>query len=226
MEREWVRDPDRTRAAILDAAEKLFAQRGYAMTSLQQIGREAGVSRGTPSYFFGSKQGVYVAVKERLAQRVRDFAEQTRSAELDRAGAGEKGPGKTIAGAIRSYVDFLAANPNYVRLVEREASGEDAALEGASTPEARLAESLGSFGIGFLEEELERGSFRRVDVGQLAASMIALCSFPFLLGGGLIRTLGIDPDDPGFVEARKEHVVDLLMRGILERGTNGAREKG
>ncbi len=194
------------------------------MTSLQQIGREAAVSRGTPSYFFGSKEGVYVAVKERLAQRVRDFAEQARSADLDRAKAEEKDPGESIADALRSYVDFLAANPNYVRLVEREASGEDAALEGASSPEARMAESLSAFGLEVLDEDLRRGPFREVDVAQLAASMIALCAFPFQLGGGLIRTLGIDPDHPGFVEARKEHVVDLLMHGILERGIDSAGE--
>ena len=48
--------------------------------------------------------------------------------------------------------------------------------------------------------------------------MIALCSFPFLLGGGLIRTLGLDPDDPGFLEERKRHVVELVLGGIAERG--------
>jgi AcrR family transcriptional regulator len=218
-----VRDPDRTRKAVLDAAEGLFARKGYATTSLQEIGREAGVSRNTPSYFFGSKEGLYVAVKKRLADGVRAFAQEAGAA---RAGEEERDPREAIAEALRSYVDFLAANPNYVRLVEREASGEDAALEGASSPDARMAESLGSFGLEVLEKDLRRGPFREVNVGQLAASMIALCSFPFLLGGGLIRTLGINPDDRGFVEARKEHVVDLLMRGILERGAHDAGERG
>lgn len=48
--------------------------------------------------------------------------------------------------------------------------------------------------------------------------MIALCSFPFLLGSGLIRTLGLDPDDPGFPEDRKRHVIELVLGGIVERG--------
>lgn len=223
MTRAWVRDPDKTRRTVLDAAEGLFARRGYAMTSLQDIGREAGVSRNTPSYFFGSKEGLYVAVKERLANEVRAFAEE---AEAARTSEKERDPREAIAEALRSYVDFLAANPNYVRLVEREASGEAAALEGASSPDARMAESLGSFGLEVLEKDLRRGPFREVDVSQLAASMIALCSFPFLLSGGLIRTLGIDPDAPGFVQARKEHVVDLLMHGILEREADGAGKRG
>ncbi|MBA3443955.1 MAG: helix-turn-helix transcriptional regulator, partial [Gemmatimonadales bacterium] len=49
------RDPKRSRAAILDAAERLFADQGYGATSLSEVGAIAGVSRATPGYFFGSK---------------------------------------------------------------------------------------------------------------------------------------------------------------------------
>lgn len=210
------RDPERTRNAVLDAAERLFAQKGFVTTTLRQIGEVAGVSRGTPSYFFDSKEGLYLAVKKRMAWQVRSFAEQAQRAGGD--GGGKADPREVLAGALALYTDFLAANPNYVRLVEREASGEeDTILKGAAPSEARLAESLGTFGIEFLEQELQRGLFREVDARQLAASMIALCSFPFLLGGSLIRTLGIDPDDPAFLEERKRHVVELVMKGICER---------
>ena len=44
--RERERNADRSRELILDAAEKLFADRGYEATSLQDVGTEAGVSRG------------------------------------------------------------------------------------------------------------------------------------------------------------------------------------
>lgn len=67
MEGASARDPERTREAVLGAAQRaaqrLFARKGYALTSLKAIGEEAGVLRGTPSYFFGSKEGLYVAVK-------------------------------------------------------------------------------------------------------------------------------------------------------------------
>ena len=51
---EKERNATRSRAAILDAAERLFAERGYDATSLTEVGAAAGVSRGTPGYFFGS----------------------------------------------------------------------------------------------------------------------------------------------------------------------------
>jgi AcrR family transcriptional regulator len=53
------RNGNRTREAVLDAAERLFAEKGYDATSLNDVGTAAGVSRGTPGYFFGSKTDLY-----------------------------------------------------------------------------------------------------------------------------------------------------------------------
>src|ERR1700736_4321278 len=60
-----VRDAERSREAILETAERLFAELGYDAASLSEIAAEAGLSRGTPSYFFGSKEDLYIAVLDR-----------------------------------------------------------------------------------------------------------------------------------------------------------------
>ena len=46
---ERLRDPERSREAILGAAEESFARLGFEGTSLQQIGEAAGVARSTPA---------------------------------------------------------------------------------------------------------------------------------------------------------------------------------
>src|SRR5438874_557424 len=56
------------RTAILAAGERVFAERGYEGASLADIAELAGVSRATPSYFFGSKEDLYVAVLEQVFQ--------------------------------------------------------------------------------------------------------------------------------------------------------------
>ena len=208
---------------MLDAAEDLFAHTGYDAVSLQEIGEEAGVSRGTPSYFFGSKKGLYRAVVERMADDVRGFVSGPHSGPV----SGERGNdvGHAMARAIGGYVDFLATRPNFVSLVGREVldagrfSDEEPGL-------ASLAEVLGDPGAGFLAEGLRRGPFREdVDAKQLAISIIALCFFPFAHADGLLRKqLGLDPYDPVFVEERKRHVVELVMRGILAPEHEGGGE--
>src|SRR3954471_2780873 len=71
------RNADRTREAILDAAETLFADHGYESTSLQAVGEAAGISRGTPGYFFGSKEGLYKAVLDRSFARVEEILRES-----------------------------------------------------------------------------------------------------------------------------------------------------
>jgi AcrR family transcriptional regulator len=64
------RDPDGTKAAILAAAEDIFAKCGFDATSMKAIG-DAGVSRSTPSYFLGDKAGLYDAVLNEVIERAR-----------------------------------------------------------------------------------------------------------------------------------------------------------
>jgi AcrR family transcriptional regulator len=111
------RNGNRTREAVLDAAERLFAEKGYDATSLNDVGTAAGVSRGTPGYFFGSKTDLYRAVLERCFGAVRAAVRSGR----ERALASGEAPETVLAGVVSEYFDFITANPNFVRLIEWEA---------------------------------------------------------------------------------------------------------
>src|SRR6516165_106537 len=63
-----------TRAAILDAALKLFVERGYAATSVGAVATEAGVALKTVYAVFGTKRGVLVALRSRLVRGTEDAA--------------------------------------------------------------------------------------------------------------------------------------------------------
>jgi len=64
-----------TPTRILDAAEALFVERGFAATSVRAIAERAGVSLGAAHYHFGSKQALFGAVVDRrfapVARRIR-----------------------------------------------------------------------------------------------------------------------------------------------------------
>ncbi|QPH53760.1 TetR/AcrR family transcriptional regulator [Pontivivens ytuae] len=57
------------RDAILDAAEALLAEAGYAQTTMAEIARRAGASKGTLNGWFGGREGLLAAVMERNADR-------------------------------------------------------------------------------------------------------------------------------------------------------------
>lgn len=60
---------DESRRRILDAAEELFAERGYERTSLVDVAERSGISRGSIPWHFKNKEGLLVAVVERALDR-------------------------------------------------------------------------------------------------------------------------------------------------------------
>ena len=62
---------DRTRAAVLDAAERLFARRGYAATRLEDVAEAVGVKRAALFYHFRDKQALYDAIHQATGSTTR-----------------------------------------------------------------------------------------------------------------------------------------------------------
>ena len=128
------RDADRSRAALLDVAERQFSDHGFDGVSLQEIGAAAGLSRGTPSYFFGNKEGLYGAVLDRVFAG-RDEATRAAFAPLtawaeDRDGD-EAGLRRALGRAVTDYLAFLVDRPAFVRLIGWEDLGGGARLRDA-----------------------------------------------------------------------------------------------
>ena len=58
--------PTERRDQILDAANTLFAERGYEGASIEDIATAAGVTRGLVHHYFGGRKEVYLALLERI----------------------------------------------------------------------------------------------------------------------------------------------------------------
>jgi len=204
------RDASRSREAILDAAERLFAAQGYERTSLQEVGAAAGVSRGTPSYFFRSKAELYRAVLQRAFGQVRNAVKSGRERALR---SGEP-PEVVLAGAVGEYFDFISGHTHFVRLLEWEA------LQGAGQV-GELAPHLGAIheAVAAIADELGFGVEDRGDAEQLVLSILALCWFPLIHARTLLPGLGGNPDDPAFVSSRRQHIIDLVLHGMRGRLT-------
>ena len=55
------RDPERTKARLLEAARRLFSQRAYAYVGVRDIAAQAGVDVSMAARYFGSKEGLFEA---------------------------------------------------------------------------------------------------------------------------------------------------------------------
>jgi TetR/AcrR family transcriptional regulator len=181
---------------VLAAAEDLFARKDYGATSLQEIGDAAGVSRGLPSYFFGSKQALYAAVVARVFAR----ADETLRRASERAAEHE--PADAIGELLAGCLDFFAADPNFVHIVQREAlRGGDPvrdALQGPVLDQALV-------GVKAIAAPLH------VDPAHLLVLLASVCWFPYAHANTLPQALGLDPYTTEFREQHRRAAVELLL---------------
>ena len=89
-----------TRERILDVAERLFANTGFASTSLRDITAEAGVNLAAVNYHFGSKEALLVAILERRIRPVND----RRLALLDELESRTADGGPTLEQIVAAFV--------------------------------------------------------------------------------------------------------------------------
>lgn len=196
------RDAARSRLAILEAAERLFAERGYDGATMADIASAAGLSTGTPAYFFESKEELYRAVLSRT------FAEMAALIRSRHLGVGD--PVTTITETVHTYIAYLVERPNFVRLVVRECLEGGRFLAGLAEHLAALSETLGG-----LVAESGRGTVRPdIDLRHLLLSGISLCWFP-LVAVPLTHDLGLEPNTAEFLRTRQEQVARLLLYGTL-----------
>ncbi|MDF2709435.1 MAG: TetR family transcriptional regulator [Nonomuraea muscovyensis] len=111
-------DASRNRAAVLEAAARLFAEHGVEAVSMDQVAAAAGVGKGTLFRRFGDKAGLAAALldtRERVLQ------------EAILSGPAPLGPGappaERLAAFVDAYLDYLLMHLALVRMSETAAPG-------------------------------------------------------------------------------------------------------
>src|SRR3954463_9405897 len=87
---------------LVELGEQLFAERGFAKTSMDELARRAGVTKPVIYELFGSKEGLFEACLEGLAMRLAEsIAEAARGADEARAAGEAPDPeGRLRAGGL------------------------------------------------------------------------------------------------------------------------------
>lgn len=105
-------DPVKTKDEILEAATKVFAEKGLNGARVDEIAAATHTSKRMIYYYFDSKEGLYEAVLGRAYRGIRRIEQDVVDADLS--------PTDALLAIIRETFDYQADHPNFARLVAIE----------------------------------------------------------------------------------------------------------
>ena len=202
-------DKERTRQAILDAAREEFAEHGLSGARVEAIAARTNTVKRMLYYYFGSKEGLYLAVLEEAYAAIRE-AEQ----RLDLLGLQ---PLQAIRRLIEFTFDYQEANPGFIRLVSIENIHN-----GAHMAQSEKIQKLNSVVVETLATILERGrkaGVFRGDVDAVDVHMLisAFCFFRVSNRHTFGLLFGRDLSDPALRGRHKRLVADAVLRALERR---------
>lgn len=203
---------ERSKAAILAAAENHFSRLGFAATRLEDIADELGLTRPALFYYFRDKQTLYdatiAASFEPLANKLGELLESNLSIS------------ERIELAVGAWVDSVVARPNLARLIMRFVA------EGIEQPTRLIFaqnDQLPMKFFGLFQEGRASGELQPLhdDPFHAASAVIGTTVFYVAAVTALVPSSHFEPLDPEQVAIHRREALHSARRllGIKDRGT-------
>src|SRR5215469_15137381 len=194
-----------TRDRVLQVALNLFAERGYRGTSLRDIAKRIGIKAPSLLHHFPSKQQLYLAVLDRIFNGMEDAAHRVMAA------AG--GPREQIKQALSNAIDFIAREPDAMKLLWKEFADESGV--GRTVMKRRLP-PLNALAVNFLFQAQRDGSFRtEMDPFNFLQTLNSIITGYYSTATVVKRLWNVNMFDPQSIERRKREVVDIVERVLF-----------
>ncbi|MFM6954255.1 MAG: TetR/AcrR family transcriptional regulator [Sphingobacteriaceae bacterium] len=183
--------------ALLDSAERLFADLGYEGASTRRLATEAGVNIAMLNYYFGSKEGLFRAVVERRLATFRQTLINLNEENIS--------PWDKLYRCMELYVTRMVSNTHFHRLIHRELSVEQRSEMSDFITEGLLRNIEEVKRI--IEEGIAIGAFRKVDVEMTVASIFGTNYYVLNANAISSKMLGENLNDP---EVRNQKIKPRL----------------
>jgi AcrR family transcriptional regulator len=199
-------DPERTMADILEVATREFAEKGLAGARIDAIAEAMRTSKRMIYYYFGSKEGLYLAVLEESYRRIRAIEAE---AHLD-----DLAPEDALRKLVGHTVDYQWAHPEFVRLVQSENIHRAAYLS-----QSKSIRKLNVPAIDGLKRVIERGQKAKVfrtgiDAVDLHMSISALSVFNVANRHTFSLIFQRDLESHAAQVARRDSIIEMVVRFV------------
>ena len=197
-------DPERTRANILEVAAAEFGDKGLAGARIDEIAALTQTSKRMIYYYFGSKEGLYLAVLEESYRRVRATEEELNLQDLE--------PEQALRRLVAFTFDHHLHNENFIRLVMDENINR-----GQYLAQSRRIQELNVPAIAAIQHlyqrGVEKGVFRPgLDAVDIHASISALSFFNVSNRHTFGLIFKLATTSHAYVAHRRDSVIEMVVR--------------
>jgi len=195
------REGDKVKADLLQAARQHFLSREFKAVSIRRIAETAGVNGAMVNYYFGSKQGLYMAMVDDLLQSLEQSLQDL-----------GKNTDVSVADFSSSYCKLLAQNPWWPNFMVREVLFSEGEIREA------VIEKFGSVFaprlLKSIQEGVANGRYRQdLNPRLTLMSLIAMTVFPFLAKPVMESVLKMSIDEK-MATTLAAHNTQLFLHGI------------
>ena len=195
-----------TRESILKAAIKVFSKNGFDGGRVEQISKAAKSYDRMIYYYFGSKEGLYIAALEEIYRR---FNEAESELQLD-----ESKPREALRKVIRFMWTYYLKHPEFITLLNTENLHR-----GKHIGKSERAKDYSSPAVGVLQRVLQTGVAQGLFRADLLArdlylTIAGLCYFYLSNRFTLSAFLGEDLEAPAALQQWQAHVIDTVERTV------------
>ena len=199
-------DPARTMAGILEVATAEFASKGLSGARIDEIAAATRTSKRMIYYYFGNKEGLYLAVLEEAYRRMRSIEGELHLENLE--------PEAALVQLVEFTFDHHQGNPDYIRLVMTENMER-----GAYLAQSKSIQQLNVPAIDAINKLYNRGVAKGVfraglDPIDIHASISALTFFNVSNQHTFGLIFSQDGQTAEALAARRQNIVDLIVRFV------------
>ncbi|AWY99758.1 transposon Tn10 TetC protein [Rhodobiaceae bacterium] len=184
---------ERTRTEILKSARSIFTKTGFAASSLQQIAKSAGVTRGALYHHFKNKEDIFLAVFRILQAEMIEKLGRTVSTEIDDGWIG-------VSAVLSSFLEY-SQNVEYQQIVLIEGPG---ALGWAQWRKVEEEYALGFIG-DLIDHLTVKGEI-------ITANRDALASM--VMGLTIESSLALAMNDGAYTAADIQQIAERMVFGL------------
>jgi len=192
---------------ILEAAEKLFLDKGFALTTTTEIAKEAGCNQALVHYYFRTK--------EKLFQRI--FEEKLKFFASAFFSVGQQGETfeERLARKIEAHFDMLAKNPKLPLLLINELTLHPERLMEIKANVSAIPISMLHSLESDLKAEIEKGTIRPITVFDLILNIVSLNVFLFVSRPVVNTVLNLTEEkSEEMIAGRKKEIVETILRSL------------